>query len=74
MKRLGAALLMMIVLAGLAGSAHQGRGTTPAAPAPQGRGANPAPAQPGGDAEIPTALRKSVDMPWPPMHIYFAVD
>ena len=51
MKRLGSALLMMIVLAGLAGSAQQSRGTNPAAPAPQGRGANPAaPAQPGADA------------------------
>jgi len=70
MKRLGSALLMMIVLAGLAGSAQQGRGTNPAAPVPQGRGANPAaPAQPAGDPDIPTALQ-SLSMPWPPMHIY----
>jgi type 1 glutamine amidotransferase len=70
MKRLGSGLLMMMVLSGLAGSAQQGRGTNPAAPTSQGRGGNPAaPAQQGGDPDIPTALQ-SINMPWPPMHIY----
>jgi type 1 glutamine amidotransferase len=71
MKRLGLVLLMMTVLAGFVVSAQQqGRGANPAAPAPQGRGANPAaPPQQGADPDIPTALQ-SLNMPWPPMHIY----
>ena len=54
-------LVAALALAGIAGSAQQGRGTnTP--PQPQQQAGNP-------DAEIPGALQ-SVEMPWPPMHIY----
>src|SRR4051812_24562675 len=62
--RFGAVLFATTALTGIALSANQGRVAAPApasAPQQQGRGAV--------DAEIPQALQ-SVEMPWPPMHIY----
>jgi len=64
LKRLVPVLVVTTFLASIAVTAQQGRGAAPSAPGQQGRGANQNP-----DAEIPQALQ-SVDMPWPPMHIY----
>jgi type 1 glutamine amidotransferase len=59
-RRVSAILVLMVVLVGVVGSAQQGRGGNQATQPQQAR--DP-------DSEIPTALQ-SVEMPWPPMHIY----
>jgi type 1 glutamine amidotransferase len=59
LNRFGSMLVGTLALAGIAGSAQQGRGTNTTPPGQQGRE----------DADIPGPLQ-SVAMPWPPMHVY----